>query len=209
MRKYKVKEIFGPTIQGEGSKVGEVVLFLRFSGCNKWNGKAENKPSSICSFCDTDFVGGEFMTSEEILEKLNSLSSCRKVVISGGEPTLQIDLDLLKALKGDGYEIHIETNGSRYLPGQITELIDHITMSPKQRVEYTKLAYCHDLKILYPPIDKNITLENFDNFKADEKYLQPVMRIDYNKNLEKTLIKLYENPQWKLSLQVHKIIEVE
>jgi len=116
MKKYLVKEIFGPTIQGEGSYTGQACLFLRFSGCNKWSGRPEDKPNSICSFCDTDFVGGERMDSKEIIRRLGEIRGDIEIlVLSGGEPALQVDEALCKELSEAGFELHIETNGSKKL----------------------------------------------------------------------------------------------
>ena len=103
MKTYTVKETFGPTIQGEGFSAGESVYFLRFSGCNKWSGREEDRASSACPFCDTDFFGGKKMSVQDITEELKELrtkgrSAKRILVISGGEPTLQIDEPLLRAL---------------------------------------------------------------------------------------------------------------
>ena len=126
MKTYKVKEIFGPTIEGEGSKSGEVVFFLRLSGCNRWSGKEEDRADSICHFCDTDFLGGELLEKEAIVDRLLDMGSRYyedshgnkihprpfqlRVVISGGEPTLQMDYSLLRKLKESNFLIYVETN---------------------------------------------------------------------------------------------------
>lgn len=209
MRKYLIKEIFGPTIEGEGSNAGKVVLFLRFSGCNKWQGTPETKADSVCTFCDTDFHGGERMTALDISESLRKLDNglCRDLVISGGEPLLQLDYELLRELT-IYWTIHIETNGSRILSDEMAGLITTVTMSPKQVRGDCMLRGCDDLKILYPPIHAGIAPDRFKDFPCKNKFLQPVMGDDYEINLEKTLQYLYKNPQWRLSLQIHKIIGV-
>lgn len=208
MSKYSVKSIFGPTIQGEGSFSGTPVKFLRFAGCNKWNGLAVSKPSAMCHFCDTDFRDGSLMTAEQIVENLNKLGEIKVVVISGGEPTLQIDSFLLDKLKKNNYSIHLETNGSNSLDDMI-DYFDHITMSPKQPRDETRLERCHDLKILWPPIDKKITPELFAGFQRENNYLQPLWEEGNKTNLNLTIEKLYELKEWKLSLQTHKIIGVD
>lgn len=208
--KYKIKEIFGPTIQGEGSYAGHCVMFVRFTGCNKWSGRPQDKPKSICHFCDTDFVGGELFTASEIVKELNKLSNkVKTVVLSGGEPLLQVDKELILELKRNYFKVHIETNGSIEIKDDLRYYIDHITMSPKQSPEDTKLKHCNDLKILHPSINDKITIEEFKNFDADNFFLQPVMSDNYESNLKETIEKIYEYPNVKLSLQVHKIIEVQ
>lgn len=206
MRKYKVKEIFGPTIQGEGSHVGASVHFLRLSNCNKWSGKPEHKPKSICHYCDTDFVGGDLMTKEEIKDRFLELHA-DTVVISGGEPTLQIDEDLLRCLTGY-FDLHLETNGSRAL-GELLRFFTHITCSPKQPYSETRLERCDDLKILCPYIHPQITLKDFKDFERKNTYLQPVMNENYKENLRETIDKVMGTKNVKLSLQVHKIIGIE
>ena len=166
MKRYKVKEIFGPTIEGEGSKAGEVVLFLRLSGCNRWSGKEEDRADSICHFCDTDFFGGELLERETIVERLRERGEQYykdkdgneahprmfqlRVVISGGEPTLQMDYLLLRLLKESNFLIYVETNGSRRIDPKTLDLIDHLVVSPKQSEQLTKIKVCDDLKLLYP-----------------------------------------------------------
>jgi 7-carboxy-7-deazaguanine synthase len=208
MKTYAVKNIFGPTLQGEGPHAGRVVKFLRFAGCNKWTGLEKDRDNAICRFCDTDFRGGDRLTAVEILTRLNFLGSARVVVISGGEPTLQLTHEILALLKGDGYEIHLETNGSKAL-GELRALIDHVTVSPKQGFSETQLEGADALKVLYPPIRPDITLEQFAEFKAAARYLQPVWDENYSSNLRAAICRLYGNPEWRLSLQTHKMIEVE
>lgn len=209
MKTYRVKSIFGPTLQGEGSHAGTCTMFLRFAGCNRWTGLEKDRENSFCKFCDTDFRGGEPMTAEEIVMKLNELSpSVKRVVMTGGEPSLQVDRELMHALRFNGYEVHLETNGSRAL-GEIAAMFDHITMSPKQSREETKLEWCDDLKILYPLPNSPVTPEAFDTFPTEHRFLQPVMDKDYVGNLRATICRIYGNPRWRLSLQTHKIVGVE
>lgn len=206
---YKVKEIFGPTLQGEGLHVGVPVVFLRFSGCNKWNGRATSKPMSICNYCDTDFVGGDMLTTEQIIKQLGDLpGSIKTVVISGGEPAMQVDLDLVKELKGNGFEIHMETNGSLDLPEEVAILIDHITISPKQNNEMTKLRHTHSLKFLFPWIGHDIDPASFSDFKCDSIFLQPIENDSYEENLKGAVEIVISNPTFRLSLQTHKIIKL-
>lgn len=206
MKKYKVKEIFGPTIQGEGTHAGKVVSFLRFANCNRWNGKAESKPKSICNYCDTDFVGGEEMDVYDIIMALKKIK-CDTVILSGGEPTLQMTDNLLYQMKIAGFEIHLETNGSRDI-GDMLRYLDHVTMSPKQNRTRTRLRSCDDLKILFPFIAKDITAESFKDFPCTHRILQPVER-DGDMATSETIKELYQLRDWKLGLQLHKILGVE
>lgn len=208
MKKYQVKAIFGPTIQGEGSAAGTVVKFLRLAGCNRWTGLPEHKPAAVCNFCDTDFRGGEPLTAAEIITRLDALGSCRRIVISGGEPTLQIDEPLLLELRKAGYWLNLETNGSRAL-GDLHRHFSHITMSPKQGMAETLLERCTDLKVLYPPIRPDITPATFEGFPSVHRYLQPVWRESADESTKQALEFMYANPVWRLSLQTHKILGVE
>lgn len=204
MKKYKVKEIFGPTIQGEGSTLGQPVLFLRLSGCNRWSGRPEDKAKSICNFCDTDFLGGDMLTAEEIYSKLDSLSqTVSTVVISGGEPTLQIDKELLATLDRR-FKLHLETNGSRPL-ADLFMYFEHISMSPKQSLENTKLERADDIKLLYPWINSEINYDNFSEFPHRTTFIQPL----WDSNKKETLELIFEHPELKLSPQLHKYLELQ
>jgi organic radical activating enzyme len=202
MKKYSIKEIFGPTIQGEGSQAGTVVQFIRFSGCNRWSGREEDRAESQCPFCDTDFYGGDLMTAHDILSKLNP--NVEDVVISGGEPLLQLDQELVDTLKD--YRIHIETNGSK-LPKFDLKSVHHITCSPKQPAWSTILPFCHDLKVLFPYQFQ----DNLDAYQKKVKhtgaFLQPLY--DQGPNLQATIEELYKMKNVRLSLQTHKITGVK
>ncbi len=209
---YKIKEIFGPTIQGEGSHAGEPVMFIRFAGCNKWSGRESDKAASICKFCDTDFVGGATLNPIQIVMKLQELSNkVMTVVLSGGEPLLQTDEQLLKNLSVMGYSIHIETNGSIAIAPEMRKMISHISCSPKQAPGKTLLKEMDDLKILYPYISDEITFEAFSQsgIKYKQAFIQPVMDSDYERNLMKAVRKVLSTPWLKLSLQLHKILGVQ
>lgn len=209
MKSYRVKSIFGPTIQGEGTHAGTCVMFVRFAGCNRWTGLAKDKELSFCKFCDTDFRDGTPLTAVGIVAQLQLLSrDCKVVVLSGGEPSLQVNQELIDALYTNGYEIHLETNGSRdiYPWG---DHVDHITVSPKQPIGETKLSYAHALKLLYPLPDPKMDPETFAAFPARDYFLQPVMDDNYEANLKATVEYIKKHPHWRLSLQTHKIIGVE
>lgn len=213
MKKYKIKEIFGPTFQGEGSYAGKPVMFLRFAGCNKWSGLEKDKANSICNYCDTDFRGGTSMTASEIVLTLDALG-CRGIntlVISGGEPTLQLDPELCSFLCRSGFKLHLETNGSKNID-EIQDYFEHITCSPKQSFLNTKLSSANDLKILYPWIGPEITPYAFRNFLVyTGRFLQPVERNgDALSGVNEILDQISNNYQnYKLSLQTHKIMGIK
>lgn len=208
MKTYMVKKIFGPTIQGEGTHAGRAVKFLRFTGCNRWSGKKEDQAKAACWFCDTDFVGGDRLTAQQIAEQLNALGPVRTVVISGGEPTLQVDKDLLLELKASCYDIHLETNGSKDI-SDIFHLFDHVTMSPKQALSETKLKRAHDLKLLFPKAIDGVTPEGFEKFEAVTRYLQPVWNEFINEHSKEAVEYVITHPNWKISVQTHKLLGVE
>lgn len=214
MKKYSIKEIFGPTIQGEGMMIGTVTHFIRFSGCNMWDGRKETRAKSKCPYCDTDFFGGKLMHLYEIIEQLDLLQpKCEWVTISGGEPGLQVDQIFIDHVRMAGYKIAIETNGTCELPNNI----DHICVSPKVPRSEIKLQKAHALKLLYPHPNPKINPDDFIDYPADIKYLQPIMDVSmygdsqdiFDKSVKSTLHKVYQsNGFWKLSPQIHKIIHV-
>lgn len=206
-RIFAVKKIFGPTIQGEGALSGTVTHFVRFSGCNMWDGRPETKASSQCPYCDTDFFGGEKMTAEQISDALAALPPAKWVTFSGGEPALQIDAHLLSEVKSRGFSLALETNGSRDI-GTLHHFFNQITCSPKVRREEMKLEWCHDLKLLYPhPFLKP---EDFEDFPAKRFYLQPVEDENWKNNIDAAVARVLKSGgKWKLSMQIHKLLGVE
>jgi 7-carboxy-7-deazaguanine synthase (Cx14CxxC type) len=207
---YTVKEIFY-TLQGEGFHTGRPAVFCRFSGCNLWSGREEDRNSALCRFCDTDFVGtnidgGKFNTAKDLAEKIASFwrnkepSSKLKpfVVCTGGEPLLQIDDPLVEALHGHGFEIAVETNGTQNAP----DGIDWICVSPKSNVPI-KLTHGHELKLVYPQYENHPN--DFIHLNFQHFYLQPKDELNNTKNLQMCIDYCLEHPQWKLSLQTHKL----
>ena len=208
---YKVKEIFY-TLQGEGGQSGRPAVFCRFTGCNLWTGREKDRAKAICQFCDTDFIGmdglngGKYKTAEELAKKVKSVwgnTSLGKpfVVCTGGEPALQLDQNLINAFHTEGLEISIETNGTV----ELLEGIDWICVSPKANTDLVVMKG-HELKLVYPQKDaepERFTHLNFDNF-----YLQPMDGIIQKENIQLTVEYCLKNPQWKLSLQTHKILNI-
>ena len=206
---YRIKEIYF-TQQGEGSNTGRDFVFVRFSGCNLWSGKEKNRKSAICQFCDTDFYGtdginGGVYSAKQLIEKIKSLWVSRDdniaVVLTGGEPLLQVNDELVAALKQEQIYIAVETNGTLDAPDQI----DWICMSPKANTEI-KLKKGNEIKVIFP--QESLDPEKFSLFDFSEFYLQPMDSNEYQENLNATITYCQKNPKWKLSLQTHKILGI-
>ena len=206
---YRIKEIYF-TQQGEGSNTGRDFVFVRFSGCNLWSGKEKNRKSAICQFCDTDFYGtdginGGVYSAKQLIEKIKSLWVSRDdniaVVLTGGEPLLQVNDELVGALKQEQIYIAVETNGTLDAPDKI----DWICMSPKANTEI-KLKKGNEIKVIFP--QESLDPEKFSLFDFSEFYLQPMDSNEYQENLNATITYCQKNPKWKLSLQTHKILGI-
>ena len=202
---YTVKEIYY-TLQGEGANTGRPAVFLRFAGCNLWSGREEDRASAICQFCDTDFVGGtRFATADELAEEVASQwfgngTNKRFVVVTGGEPTLQLDQPLIDGLHHLGFEIAIETNGTLATP----DGVDWICVSPKAATEL-KQRTGNELKLVYPqPLDP----VQFERLKFEHFFLQPMDGPNVEQNTELAARYCLEHPRWRLSLQTHKLLGI-
>ena len=206
---YRIKEIFF-TQQGEGKNTGKDFIFVRFSGCNLWSGKEKNRASAVCSFCDTDFYGtdgingGKYL-AKELIEKIKSLwisgDSQIRVVLTGVEPLLQVDKPLIDALKHEHIYIAVETNGTLEAP----DGIDWICMSPKANTEI-KLKKGSEVKVVYP--QKNLNPDDFNVLDFKNFYIQPMDSQSYADNVSQAVKFCMRNPNWKLSLQTHKILGI-
>ena len=223
---YAIKEIFGPTIQGEGYLAGTPCYFIRFAGCNMWDGRIETRAASNCPYCDTDFFKGDKLTASDIVNKLKSLSFDTKdiswIIITGGEPLLQLDEALVNSLHNEGYRVQVETNGTINPDEDLMWEIDSISMSPKVSLSEIKLKECNSLKILFPHPNPNITPEAFAEYPADDYYIQPVDVFDFGEgytieryqeesreNLDIAIKKVQQlGDPWKLGMQLHKVIGV-
>jgi len=206
---YTVKEIFY-TLQGEGAQAGRAAVFCRFAGCNLWSGREEDRATAVCKFCDTDFVGagpdgGKFATAEELAERVaqcwGANAGAKFVVCTGGEPLLQLDLALIDALHGRCFEIAVETNGTIAAPLGI----DWICVSPKAGAKLAQTTG-DELKLVYPQIDaqpERYAALNFRHF-----FLQPMDGPQREANTERAIHYCMEHPQWRLSLQSHKIVGI-
>ena len=208
--KYSVKEIYY-TLQGEGYHTGRPAVFIRFSGCNLWTGHEKDRSGAICNWCDTDFVGtngtnGGKFSAEEITNIINSLGKGNVqtepyVICTGGEPLLQMDESLIKAIHKAGFEIGLETNGTMIPP----DGIDWICVSPKANADLV-LKNGNELKVVYPQCGMNPRMH--EKLKFDHFYIQPMDGIDQKNNIKRSEKFVLDHPKWKLSLQTHKILGI-
>tara|TARA_B100001123_G_scaffold11535_1_gene13652 strand:- start:3280 stop:3909 length:630 start_codon:yes stop_codon:yes gene_type:complete len=206
---YRIKEIYF-TQQGEGKNTGKNFVFVRFSGCNLWSGKEKNRESAICKFCDTDFYGvdgvnGGVYEAKELVRIIKSLwmvdSSPVSAVLTGGEPLLQLDDELIQELKKEDIYIAIETNGTLLAP----DGIDWICMSPKAGTEI-KLRSGSEIKVVYP--QKDLDPDRFSNLDFKNFFIQPMDSKELESNVAKSIKFCMDNPKWRLSLQTHKILGI-
>ncbi len=205
---YTVKECFY-TLQGEGINAGRAAVFCRFSGCNLWTGREQDRADAVCTFCDTDFVGvgpdgGRFGTAAELAAFVASRwpadapSDVRRfVVCTGGEPLLQLDQEAVNALHGAGFEIAVETNGTQPAPAGL----DWICVSPKAEAAVV-LTSGDELKLVYP--QPTALPERFEHLAFRHFLLQPMDGPRQQENTEAALAYCLANPRWRLSVQTHK-----
>jgi 7-carboxy-7-deazaguanine synthase (Cx14CxxC type) len=213
---YSVKEMFF-TLQGEGAQAGRPAVFCRFTGCNLWSGLEKDRASAQCTFCDTDFVGtdgqngGKFDTVDLLADAIAAFwpetpaGADAYVVFTGGEPCLQLDTPLLDALKQRGFECAVETNGTLHAP----EGLDWICVSPKpgQALQQTR---GHELKFVYP--QETLSPDAYADMDFEHFYLQPMDTGEAETswhNVQAAIAYCLQNPQWRLSLQTHKIIGLD
>lgn len=207
---YSVKEIFY-TLQGEGINAGRAAVFCRFAGCNLWSGREEDRAAATCRFCDTDFVGtngtsgGKYANAHELAGRIESFwpasSGNRFVVLTGGEPLLQVDPPLIDALHERNFKIAVETNGTVVAPPGI----DWICVSPKAGAQWVQTSG-HELKLVFPQpslMPQDITKAKFDHY-----LLQPMDSGERLSNTRAAIAYCQANPIWRLSLQTHKYLDI-
>jgi 7-carboxy-7-deazaguanine synthase (Cx14CxxC type) len=217
---YVVKEIFY-TLQGEGQNAGRPAVFCRFSGCNLWTGREQDRHRAVCQFCDTDFVGvsadgGRFAEAgalaDAVLARWPVVAGGRAaggrplVVCTGGEPLLQLDEDAVAALHDRGFEVAVETNGTQPAPPGI----DHVCVSPKADAPLV-LTHGNELKLVYPQMHPSAQPERFEAMRFDAFLLQPMDASDEattRANTAAALAYCLAHPQWRLSLQTHKLLNI-
>lgn len=228
---YKVKEMFY-SLQGEGARAGRAAVFCRFSKCNLWNGREESRGTAVCQFCDTDIVGtdgqngGEFASASQLADTIEAMWRQNQaapvfhphkhvkvipyIIFTGGEPLLQLNKSLIDEMHQRGFEIAIESNGTLPLP----EGIDWITLSPKADAEVV-FERCDEMKLVYP--QELAPPERFENFPAEYFFLSPMADPSIRSgkdntkrdNTELALNYCLQHPQWRLSLQMHKLLGID
>lgn len=203
---YAVKEIF-LTLQGEGAQAGRRAVFCRFAGCNLWTGREQDRSKAICKFCDTDFVGtdgtlgGKYRDAgalaRVIAESWGGRDTGRYVVLTGGEPMLQVDAALIDALHGEGFTIAIETNGTHEVP----RAIDWICVSPKAGSELVQKSG-DELKLVWPQPGSDIAV--LAGLDFTHRLIQPLDDPNAAANVQACIDLVMADPRWRLSLQTHK-----
>ena len=211
---YAVKEIFY-TLQGEGANSGRAAVFCRFSGCNLWTGREQDRHKAVCQFCDTDFVGigpdgGRFATAGELADAVaacwpaDAAPGVRPfVVCTGGEPLLQLDAEAVDALHARGFEIAVETNGTQEPPAGL----DWICVSPKAGAPL-RVTAGHELKLVYPQREPEAQPERFAELPFVHHYLQPMDGPDAARNVQLAIAYCLAHPRWRLSVQSHKVVGI-
>ena len=210
---WSVKEAYY-TLQGEGAQTGRAAVFLRFAGCNLWSGLERDRDKAVCRFCDTDFVGtngingGKFRAAADLAAHVKAIWEAEAgtarpayVVCTGGEPLLQLDAPLIAALKAEGFEIGVETNGTIAAP----EGLDWICVSPKANAPLVQTRG-NELKLVYPQDEPEAQPERFSQLDFSHFFLQPKDDPNAARNLQGATTYCMKNPQWRLSLQTHKLI---
>jgi 7-carboxy-7-deazaguanine synthase (Cx14CxxC type) len=206
---YAVKEIF-LTLQGEGAQTGRRAVFCRFAGCNLWSGREEDRAEAVCKFCDTEFVGtdgtqgGKYTAADlarTIEREWGDDRHHRFVVLTGGEPLLQVDEALIAALHGVGFEIAVETNGTIEPP----EGLDWVCVSPKAGAELV-VQTGNELKLVFP--QPGAAPEDFVDFAFEHFSLQPMDGPHVGENTARAVAYCIQHPQWRLSLQTHKALGI-
>ncbi|MDB4870704.1 MAG: queE [Gemmatimonadales bacterium] len=212
---YTVKEIFY-TLQGEGAQSGRAADICRFSACNLWSCREEDRSRAVCQFCDTDFVGtgpdgGRFTTANELADAIDrcwggvsggvSRPGKKYVVCTGGEPLLQLDEELIDALHARSFEVAVETNGTRPAPASL----DWICVSPKAGAPFVQKSGS-ELKLVYP--QENASPETFARLDFKHFYLQPMDGPEISVNTERAIDYCLRNPGWRLSIQTHKLVGI-
>ena len=208
---YSVKEIFY-TLQGEGAQAGRPAVFCRFSGCNLWSGREQDRATAVCRFCDTDFVGTDGVLGDkygyagQLAAVINAQwpaarAGKKYVVFTGGEPLLQLDTPLIDALHAFGFEIAIETNGTLPVPAGV----DWICVSPKAEALLV-VDRGDELKVVIPQQAQN--LSSYTSLAFNHFFLQPMDGPDLADNTRLAIDLCKSDPQWRLSLQTHKLLQI-
>jgi 7-carboxy-7-deazaguanine synthase (Cx14CxxC type) len=210
---YAAKEIFY-TLQGEGANAGRPAVFLRFAGCNLWSGREADRAEAVCRFCDTEFVGtdgpggGKFATAEDLASAVAAAwpagrapKARRLVVCTGGEPLLQLDPPAIDALHRHGFEVAVETNGTIAAPPGL----DWICVSPKAEAPLVQTSG-QELKLVFP--QAGAEPERYRGLRFAHFFLQPMDGPDRVRHTQLAVQYCLEHPEWRLSLQTHKMLGI-
>ena len=207
---YAVKEVF-LTLQGEGGQAGRPAVFCRFAGCNLWSGREQDRAAAVCNFCDTDFVGmdgpggGRFATPDDLAAAVEAAwrgGPCdRLVVLTGGEPLLQVDKPLIAALHARGFSLALETNGTIEAPPGV----DWICVSPKADAPLAQVSG-QELKLVYP--QPGVDPARFEGLSFERFLLQPMDGPARAANTEAAIAYCLAHPRWRLSVQTHKYLGI-
>jgi 7-carboxy-7-deazaguanine synthase (Cx14CxxC type) len=207
---YAVKEIF-LTLQGEGGQAGRPAVFCRFAGCNLWSGREQDRAAAVCKFCDTDFVGmdgvggGRFADAEALAQAVEAAweggAENRLVVLTGGEPLLQLDTPLIAALHARGFSLALETNGTIAAP----QGVDWICVSPKADAEVVQ-THGQELKLVYP--QDGVDPARFEGLAFERFALQPMDGPELAENTRAAIAYCLAHPRWRLSVQTHKYLGI-
>jgi 7-carboxy-7-deazaguanine synthase (Cx14CxxC type) len=207
---YAVKEIF-LTLQGEGGQVGRPAVFCRFAGCNLWSGREQDRAAAVCTFCDTDFVGmdgpggGRFATPQDLARAVEAAwtggANHRLVVLTGGEPLLQVDEALIEALHARGFSLALETNGTLPVPRGV----DWVCVSPKADAPVVQTRG-QELKLVYP--QAGVDPARFEDLAFERFLLQPMDGPDREANTRAAIAYCLAHPRWRLSVQTHKYLGI-
>lgn len=215
---YSVKEMFY-TLQGEGFHSGRPAVFCRFTGCNLWSGREQDRTQAVCTFCDTDFIGTDglngdkFKTESALAERINAFwpknQGHKFVVFTGGEPALQLSSELVIALQKLGFECAVESNGTLELPPEL----DWVCISPKGKADIV-IKECDELKLVFPQPDAPPA--RFDAIRATHRYLSPLndwtqqnLVPSVHPNTQQCIQYCMDQPKWKLTIQSHKILHID
>ena len=212
---YSVKEIYF-TLQGEGAQTGRAAVFLRFAGCNLWSGRERHRAGAVCRFCDTDFVGtdgpggGRFKSAAALADAValnwpaNAARARPYVVCTGGEPLLQLDVAAIDALHARGFEIGVETNGTVPAPAGI----DWLCVSPKADAALVQRSG-DELKLVFPQAEPAAQPERFNDLDFEHFFLQPLDDERRESNTRAAIDFCLKHPQWRLSVQTHKVVGID
>jgi len=213
MKTYAVKEAY-VTLQGEGAQTGRAAVFLRFAGCNLWSGLERDRASAVCNFCDTDFVGtdgengGKFAGPDALAAHVRKVwdrgapqGGKPYVICTGGEPLLQLGTSAIEALKAEGFEIGVETNGTLVAPAGL----DWICVSPKANAALAQTRGS-ELKLVFPQDEPEAQPSQFEGLQFEHFFLQPKDDRAHAQNIAAAAAYCMKHPKWRLSLQTHKLI---